>query len=563
MANPRIDELRKRLEKEPGSRLFAQLAEELRKEGELAEAVRLCREGLQKHPNYPSARMTLGRALFDQGELAGARDELGAVLKGAPDNILASRLLAEALEGLGDLEGARAQFRKTLALAPGDKVAVARLQGLEGKAPDVPVSAIPGPAAAPKAAPPAAGAPPAPPPSRSMPPTRAAPPSGPAPAAAVVAAALARAAAAKSQPPKAPAPPPAPAAAKAPEAAPIPLVGAGEGFELEGAHEAAAVAFREDEAGTVALTAKELADAASSAREEPPPIALVAAEEEFELERPYEAAPVALVPAEPAHSPPVPTPPAAGEPEAPIPLVAAEEEFELERPYEAAPVGFKDEVSGTTQPLDRSQLKIPAEEPVRLEGTTVPSAEEVLDFDEAPTISESPAFKPEESAPHPAEPEIEPDEPRPETISFAGREAGHETAEEEPSFDASPPAAEALPPEAGPAGADGEPVAAKGDEGVSEEIASATLAELYYGQGFPEKALEVYRTLLARDPGHERARTRIAEIEALEQRVEIEARPEPPLAAASVPTDSRAARRAAIERTIARLETMLTTIRKE
>ena len=51
--NPRIDDLRKRLEKEPGSRLFAQLAEELRKDGELEEAIRVAREGLQKHPTTP------------------------------------------------------------------------------------------------------------------------------------------------------------------------------------------------------------------------------------------------------------------------------------------------------------------------------------------------------------------------------------------------------------------------------------------------------------------------------------------------------------------------------
>jgi len=108
--NPRIDELRKRLDKEPASRLFAQLAEELRKEGELAEAIRICREGLQKHPNYPSARMTLGRALLDTKDLSAARTEFEAVLKAAPDNILASRFLAECHEGLGDLDRAAAQY---------------------------------------------------------------------------------------------------------------------------------------------------------------------------------------------------------------------------------------------------------------------------------------------------------------------------------------------------------------------------------------------------------------------------------------------------------------------
>lgn len=135
MANPRIEDLRKRLEKEPGSRLFAQLAEELRKDGDLVEAIRVCREGLQKQPNYPSAHMTLGRALFDNGDLTGARAEFDAVLKGAPDNILASRLLGECLERLGDTQGALARFRTTLALAPGDRQVTAKIQALEQSVP--------------------------------------------------------------------------------------------------------------------------------------------------------------------------------------------------------------------------------------------------------------------------------------------------------------------------------------------------------------------------------------------------------------------------------------------
>jgi hypothetical protein len=93
--NPRIEELRRRLEKDPVSRLFAQLAEELRKEGELEEAIRISREGLQKHPFYPSARMTLGRALLDSGDLEAARSEFETVLEGAPDNLLARRFLEE------------------------------------------------------------------------------------------------------------------------------------------------------------------------------------------------------------------------------------------------------------------------------------------------------------------------------------------------------------------------------------------------------------------------------------------------------------------------------------
>jgi tetratricopeptide (TPR) repeat protein len=71
--------------------------------------------------------MTLGRALLDSGEMAGARQEFESVLKGAPDNILASRYLGEALEGLGDLGGAVDRYRKTLLLAPGDKALTQRI----------------------------------------------------------------------------------------------------------------------------------------------------------------------------------------------------------------------------------------------------------------------------------------------------------------------------------------------------------------------------------------------------------------------------------------------------
>ena len=140
----RTDELRKRLEKDPGSRLFAQLAEELRKAGNLDEAIAVCRSGLEKHPSYPSAHMTLGRALFDRGDLSGARTELESVLKGAADNILASRLLGECLEGLGEVPEAIAQYERTLLLAPGDAHVVERLANLEaGGEPSKPVAAAP------------------------------------------------------------------------------------------------------------------------------------------------------------------------------------------------------------------------------------------------------------------------------------------------------------------------------------------------------------------------------------------------------------------------------------
>jgi len=166
----RIDDLRRRLEKEPGSRLFAQLAEELRKEGELTEAIRVARTGLLQHPAYPSAHMTLGRALRDTGDLPGARVQFEAVLRGAPDNILASRFLGETLEAIGDLGSALLQYRATLRLAPGDRQIEGQIRSLEERL-SAPTQRKTAPPPAARAAGPPVVAPPLPSSLTEMPPT--------------------------------------------------------------------------------------------------------------------------------------------------------------------------------------------------------------------------------------------------------------------------------------------------------------------------------------------------------------------------------------------------------
>jgi tetratricopeptide (TPR) repeat protein len=93
--SPRIDELRRRLQKDPTSIAFAQLAEEFRRLGEFQESVNVCLAGLAHHPSYLSARVTLGRALMELGDIGDARKELEAVIKVAPDNLAAIRALAE------------------------------------------------------------------------------------------------------------------------------------------------------------------------------------------------------------------------------------------------------------------------------------------------------------------------------------------------------------------------------------------------------------------------------------------------------------------------------------
>jgi tetratricopeptide (TPR) repeat protein len=99
--NPRIEELRRRVQADPASIAFAALAEEFRRVGQHEEAIATCRTGLQRHPAYLSARVTLGRALIEVGEYEAAREELETVLRSAPENLAAIRGLALIHERLG------------------------------------------------------------------------------------------------------------------------------------------------------------------------------------------------------------------------------------------------------------------------------------------------------------------------------------------------------------------------------------------------------------------------------------------------------------------------------
>lgn len=118
--NQRIDDLRRRVQKDPASIAFAQLAEELRRAGQFEESIATCRAGLTIHPGYLSARVTLGRALLEVNALDEAQAELQLVLKSAPENLAAIRGLAEIFHRRGDLVAALAQYRAALALAKND-----------------------------------------------------------------------------------------------------------------------------------------------------------------------------------------------------------------------------------------------------------------------------------------------------------------------------------------------------------------------------------------------------------------------------------------------------------
>src|SRR5438874_10927181 len=99
--NSRIDDLRRRVQKDPASIAFAQLGEECRRAGQFQEAVEICRAGLAIHCEYLSARVKLGRALLEANDLQAALMEIERVLKSALQDLAAIPAIVETHHTLG------------------------------------------------------------------------------------------------------------------------------------------------------------------------------------------------------------------------------------------------------------------------------------------------------------------------------------------------------------------------------------------------------------------------------------------------------------------------------
>ncbi len=144
----RIEELEKRLAADPNSRMFVQLAEEYRKQGFLENAIEICEQGLTKHPQYPSARVALGRALLEAETFDRASEEFEAVLAQVPDNILANKFLGETYHRLGRYDEAIQKYQIAQTLAPEDTELEAQIEAVKAEQAGggAPAPAVPEPA---------------------------------------------------------------------------------------------------------------------------------------------------------------------------------------------------------------------------------------------------------------------------------------------------------------------------------------------------------------------------------------------------------------------------------
>lgn len=110
-----------RLQRDPSSLAFAQLADLYRKVGRSREAITLCREGLTRYPHYTTARLILAKALLADGGLDEALAEISAILHVSPQDLQSHRLAAEIHRRRGQMDAAVEHLGTVVKLDPADR----------------------------------------------------------------------------------------------------------------------------------------------------------------------------------------------------------------------------------------------------------------------------------------------------------------------------------------------------------------------------------------------------------------------------------------------------------
>ncbi|MFN2565673.1 MAG: tetratricopeptide repeat protein [Gemmatimonadaceae bacterium] len=125
------DEIRKlsdELARDPRSLVFVQLAEALRRNGQLDHALRIAARGVERHPANADAHDLLARIAADRGELERAFGAWEAVLRLAPTHVGARKGLGFLYFQQGRLEEAEAHLSDAAQCDPGDAGVAAALQ---------------------------------------------------------------------------------------------------------------------------------------------------------------------------------------------------------------------------------------------------------------------------------------------------------------------------------------------------------------------------------------------------------------------------------------------------
>ena len=147
----KLAELRDRLDKDPKSRMFVQLAEEYRRAGQLGEAIASLRRGLEHHPSYVAAWNLLGKLYVESGRDHDAKPVFERTLSMDPQNLVAARLLGDVHYRSGAMVEAIKRYKLVRAISPGDDALEERIASIEVALGERPAPPAPTPPPAPAA----------------------------------------------------------------------------------------------------------------------------------------------------------------------------------------------------------------------------------------------------------------------------------------------------------------------------------------------------------------------------------------------------------------------------
>ena len=139
MAAASLAKLERICSRNPASILFARLADELLRLGNVDRAAEVCRKGVRYRPLYPTGHLVMGRCCMASGRLEDARRELHQTLALDPDNPSAIWLLGKIERRMGFEEQALHSFRCARTVDPFSRLLVAEMD-VEVHAEDEPAS---------------------------------------------------------------------------------------------------------------------------------------------------------------------------------------------------------------------------------------------------------------------------------------------------------------------------------------------------------------------------------------------------------------------------------------
>jgi len=128
---PYFREYLRRFQEDPTSRVFAPLAEAYRRLGRVDEAIEICQEGLEHHPDFHGGRVALAKCFLDKQRYAEAKVALERVVQSVPENLLAQRLLGDAYLAMKENARALHCYKMALMLSPNDVSLAEKVHQLE------------------------------------------------------------------------------------------------------------------------------------------------------------------------------------------------------------------------------------------------------------------------------------------------------------------------------------------------------------------------------------------------------------------------------------------------